>query len=70
MFVVVVAAEYAWIDVIEIWTIAVICIMLMGNAGINNAVLARTAVNSQVNNHVIDIRLDAGKTKEKSISYV
>ena len=65
---VVVAAEYAWIDVIEIWTIAVICIMLMGNAGINNAVLARTAVNSQVNNHVIDIRLDAGKTKEKSIS--
>ena len=65
---VVVAAEYAWIDVIEIWTIAVICIMLMGNAGINNAVLARTAVNSQVNNHVVDIRLDAGKTKEKSIS--
>ena len=65
---VVVAAEYAWIDVIEIWTIAVICIMLMGNAGINNAVLARTAVNSHVNNHVIDIRLDAGKTKEKSIS--
>ena len=51
---VVVAAEYAWIDVIEIWTIAVICIMLMGNAGINNAVLARTAVNSQVNNHGAD----------------
>ena len=68
MFVVVVAAEYAWIRVIEVWTIAVICIMLMGNASINNAVLARTAVNSQVNNHVVDIRLDAGKTKEKSIS--
>ena len=65
---VVVAAKYAWIRVIEVWTIAVICIILMGNAGISNAVLARTAVNSQVNNHVVDIRLDAGKTKEKSIS--
>ena len=68
---VVVAAEYAWIDVIEIWTIAVICIMLMENVGINSAdKLGRTAVNSQVNNHVVDTRKDTGKTKQKSVNYV
>ena len=52
--------------------------MLMENAGINSAVqLGRTAVNSQVKKKTktkkkkgIDIRKDAGKTKQKSINYV
>ena len=36
----------------------------MENAGINIAVqLGRTAVNSQVNNHGVDMRKDAGKDK-------
>ena len=54
--------------------------MLMENAGINSAVqLERTAVNSQVKKtktktknkkQGVDIRKDAGKTKQKSINYV
>ena len=57
------------VDWCEVWTIAVICIMLMENVGINSAdKLGRTAVNSQVNNHVVDTRKDAGKTKQKSVN--
>ena len=37
----------------------------------NSAVqLGRTAVNSQVNKQGVDIRKDAGKTKQKSINYL
>ena len=51
-------------DWCEVWTIAVICIMLIKNAGINIAVqLGRTAMNSQVNNHGVDMRKDGGKDK-------
>ena len=65
-FVVVVPIEYG-LDWCEVWTIAVICIMVMDNAGINSAVqLGRTAVN----NHGVDMRKDVRKTKQKSINYV
>ena len=51
-------------DWCEVWTIPAICIMLMENAGINIVVqLGRTAVNSQVNNHGVDMRKDGGKDK-------
>ena len=51
-------------DWCEVWTIPVIYIMLMENAGINIALqLGRTVVNSQVTNHGVDMRKDGGKDK-------
>ena len=59
------------LDWCEVWIIAVICIMLMENAGMNSAVqLGRTAVNSQVKKQGVPIRKDAGKTKQKSFNYM
>ena len=58
-------------DWCEVWTIAVIFIMLMENSSTNSAVYNwEEEQRTQVTKQRVDTRKDAGKAIQKSVNYV